>query len=283
MARLRGFLWLFAGLVVAGLAGVVAFVTISRAAAQGTSDAVAGPQTSVVVVSRSVSARSLLRAEDLAVKEMPIEAAPEGAMNDPSMAEGRLTMVDLYPGEVVLSQRLVDPNLTLADGQTALALREDQVLMALPADDLMSRIGLLQPGDLVDLLVSLEVPMDGGLALSPIPAEGAAEGGVDPDTEEDLATFCMLQGVEIVSLVAQESPQPSSLPATQEAEGVTDPEAILVALNPQDALILKYALDADGIKDVVLRAPGVNTQFDVEPVTVDYVINRYQIPTGVIR
>jgi pilus assembly protein CpaB len=269
--------------VVAGLAGVVAFVTISRAAAQGTSDAVAGPQTSVVVVSRSVSARSLLRAEDLAVKEMPIEAAPEGAMNDPSMAEGRLTMVDLYPGEVVLSQRLVDPNLTLADGQTALALREDQVLMALPADDLMSRIGLLQPGDLVDLLVSLEVPMDGGLALSPIPAEGAAEGGVDPDTEEDLATFCMLQGVEIVSLVAQESPQPSSLPATQEAEGVTDPEAILVALNPQDALILKYALDADGIKDVVLRAPGVNTQFDVEPVTVDYVINRYQIPTGVIR
>ena len=54
-------------------------------------------------------------------------------------------------------------------------------------------------------------------------------------------------------------------------------------MSPQDALVLKYVKDAGGILDIVLRAPGAEQPFDVEPVDVDYILNRYQIPTEVGR
>jgi len=59
--------------------------------------------------------------------------------------------------------------------------------------------------------------------------------------------------------------------------------AILFALSPQDALVLKYAKDAGGIQDIVLRSPGADGPFSTEPVDIDYIINRYQIPTEVGR
>jgi hypothetical protein len=55
---------------------------------------------------------------------------------------------------------------------------------------------------------------------------------------------------------------------------------LLVTLAPQDALTLKYLIDAGGGIDIVLRAPGVERPFDVAPVDIDYLINRYSIPTG---
>jgi hypothetical protein len=45
-------------------------------------------------------------------------------------------------------------------------------------------------------------------------------------------------------------------------------------------LLLKYAKDADGIVDIVLRAPGAERPFTVEPVDSDFMIRRYRIPTG---
>jgi hypothetical protein len=47
--------------------------------------------------------------------------------------------------------------------------------------------------------------------------------------------------------------------------------------------MLKYVLDAGGIMDVVLRAPGVEQPFTTEPVDVDYLIRRYQTPIEVGR
>jgi hypothetical protein len=53
-----------------------------------------------------------------------------------------------------------------------------------------------------------------------------------------------------------------------------------VTLAPQDALTLKYVNDSGGILDYVLRAPGVERPFESDPVDIDYLINRYSIPTG---
>ena len=70
--------------------------------------------------------------------------------------------MELYPGEPLLIQRLVDPNVTPASGRNALLLDGDKVLMAFPADDLMSKVGVLRPGDHVDLLATLDFPADRG-------------------------------------------------------------------------------------------------------------------------
>ena len=292
MARTRGCIWLVAGLVVAALAGFVAYVTLTRATVtRTTAGGAVGPSVSVVVAARAVQVRSQLIAQDLQKKELPVEAVPEGAVRDVAQAEGRVTLVDLYPGEVILAQRLVRPDTVTANGRFALVLAEDQVLMAFPAEDLMSRVGVLKPGDHVDILFSLDFPANRSVA-----ALGAAGGGATGGSEEEQATFNLLQNVTVAAIVAQRpaattrttagltagatpTPRPDAAPTVPQ----TPPEALLLTVAPQDALLLKYALDAGGKVDIVLRAPGVEQPFEVEPVDVDYVINKFRIPTQVGR
>jgi len=275
MGRLRGCLWFTAGLVVALLAGFVAFITLSRAVAQRGAEPVSAPAVSVVVATRAIEVRSLLTSEDLELKELPVDAVPEGAVREVEDAEGKITLVALYPGEVILVQRLLDPNVIAADGRLALVVAEDEVLMAFPAEDLMSRVGVLKPGDHVDLLFSLDFPVNRGIAALLGP-EGAEEGGgAAAGQGEEQATFNLLQNLTIGALVARRAPTGGTETGA--------PEAILLTVTPQDALVLKYVKDAGGILDIVLRAPGVERPFSTEPVDVDYLINRYQIPTEVGR
>ena len=154
----------------------------------------------VVVAAGQVPVRAVLTAENLRVQRMAGSAAPEGALQQPSQAIGKITAVALYPGEVILSQRLVDPNVTAADGRTALVLDGDRVLIAFPADDLMSKVGVLKPGDHVDLLVTLDFP----------DVRGAGGGqGAEP------ATFNVLQNLTIAATVGL----PGSAQGTQNTGG----------------------------------------------------------------
>lgn len=275
MGRLRGFLWLVSGLVVAGLAGIVAFVTLTRAAAQGTGEVVSRPGVPVVVASRRVTLGSTLTSADLEVIEFPIDIVPEGAMGEQAEAVGQVALVGLAPGEVVLARRLMDPNVTSGDGRLALFVAEDEVLMAFPATDLMTSVGVLKPGDRVDLFISLVFPANRGMETAT--SEGEAVG---PVQREELATFVVLQNVGIAALIGGPSSEGESGGFLSSGGGeLGSPEAILLTLSPQDALVLKYVKDAGGIQDIVLRAPGAERPFSTDPVDVDYVINRYQIPT----
>jgi pilus assembly protein CpaB len=265
MGRLRGFLWLVAGLVVAAVAALVAYTALSRATAQRAGGQVTGPQVQVVVAARAIPVRSSLTAEDLQVKTLPVETAPEGAIRDVAAATGKLTMADLYPGEIILEQRLVDPNIVSGDGKQALIVSGEDVLMAFPASDLMSRTGILKPGDHVDLLFSLEVPATSEAAAGGGPSEGG--GG----NQQKTATFNLLQNLTIAAVVGGTA-----------APGVTGnaaPEAILFTVSPQDALVLKHVKDKGAVLDIVVRAPGNESPSAAEPVDLDYIINRYRIPT----
>ncbi len=73
MGRLRGFLWLTAGLVVAVLAGLVAFTTLSRASAARSGQPAAQPTVSVVVATQAIAVRAVLTEADVELKEVPVE------------------------------------------------------------------------------------------------------------------------------------------------------------------------------------------------------------------
>jgi pilus assembly protein CpaB len=253
MGRLRGVLWLAAGLVVALLAGVVGFMTLSGAAPQEADQQVgAPPEVSVVVAAQQVGVRSRLTAEDVEMREMPVDAIPETAVRQMEDAVGKITMAELYPGEVILEQRLVDPDVVAGNGRTAVVINDDQVLLAFPAGDLMSNLGILKPGDHVDLLLSYELPADTITTGRPGPIAATAE------EETELTTFTLLQNLELTQIIKGE-------------EGGTT--AYLLAVNPQDALLLKYIKDIGPVRDLVLRAPGVEADFDTDPVDLDYLIN----------
>lgn len=270
MSRLRGFLWLVAGLVVALLAALVAYMTLTRAAQTSSGQVqVEGAYENVVVMAQPVAVRTVLSADMVTTEEMPVASVPEGALTDLEQAVGKLTLAPLYAGEVVLEQRLVDPNITTGDGRLAVAMADEQVLMAVPADDLLSQVSVLKPGDQVDILISLEVPTVATAATLESP-----EGG----EETKLVTFELLQNVTIAALPGGTLPEAQEATAEVVNQAPASPQALLVTLAPQDALTLKYALDAGGIRDITLRAPGADQKWDVEPVDIDYIIDSLKIP-----
>lgn len=268
MARLRGLLWLLAGLIVAFLAAIVAYLTLSRASEMASGQVtIEGANRPVVVVTQRVQVRTVLSAELVTTLDLPVEAIPDDAATEIADVIGKLTMVELYPGEVVLAPRLIDPNVVSGDGRVAVALAEDQVLMAVPATDLLSSVAVLKPGDQVDILVSMPFPNAESLGA-------ASEESVEEKTE--LVTYILLQNITVAALPGAELAGAEDTKAA--GKPPTPPQALLVTLSPQNALILKYALDAGAIQDVVLRAPGADQEWSTEPIDVDYIIDAYQIP-----
>ncbi len=262
MARTRGCLWLTAGVVVAILAGIIAFVTLNRLATPVTGSGQLSNATATiqaVVATQNIEVGAQLTADMLESQEVPAGTVPEGYVNDPANAEGKITLTNLAQGEVLIGDRLTDPNLISGDGRVALVLADGEVLMAFPIQDLMSRINFLKPGDHVDLLFSLDFPTDRG---------------VEDNSDSEQATFNLLENVTIAAIVREET-------TTGGQDGA--PKALLLTITPQDALTLKYVQDAGGVVDIVVRAPGDEGPFETEPVDVDYLLDRYEIPNAVGR
>lgn len=272
MGRTRGLIWLVAGLFIALVAGLLAFQILNRAETTAEEEAVSGPLTSVVVVARDVPVRTQLVAEDLRLAELPGGSLPPGAVTNLDDAVGMLTTSDLFEGETVVADRLLDPTVVSPDGRMALMMVEDEILMAIPAMDVMSRVHILKPGDRVDV-------------LSSITFEVGAVGATDEEKEEVQATFFVLQNVAVAGLtgtlfnprqtIVEEG---GMLGGGEEVVAPVVPDAVLLTLTPQDALALKYAIDAGGIMDLVLRAPGVDRPWETDAVDADYIDNRYDLP-----
>jgi len=251
MRRRRGYLWLTLGLVLALLAGAVAFVTMQQAMT-GKPVVRKEPRSNVVVAAREIPLCTVIQEADVELRELPTSAIPKGAVRRLDEAVGKISKVKLTSGEVLLAHRLADP--TKKGENIAFTMKEGTVVMAFPARDLMSTIGILQPGDKVDILFSLDI-------------EGGKEG------EGGLVTFDALQNLEITAIVMSPEKQASGIRGGEKAR----PQALLLALEPQDALVLKHLIDAGGIADVVLRAPTDQQLFETRPVNIDYLIDRYQI------
>jgi Flp pilus assembly protein CpaB len=273
MERLRGFMWLIAGVIVAALAGAVAFIALSRATAQEAQAVqVRAPRNSVVVAMRTVDARRQLVQADIQLREIAVEAVPEGAIVDIDKAIGMVTLVDLYPGEVLLEQRLLDPNMQAPDGRLALVMAEDEVLMAFPSGDLINNLAVLKAGDRVDFLFTYSLPVGRETGLLTYAQQQNDDETAEAEPTETV-TFNLLQNIELAAVVRARNDQ---------GQETGPPQGLLLSLSPQNALVLKYMKDVGATVDLVLRAPGAEGQFPVEPVDLDYIINGY-ILTGQVQ
>jgi len=237
----------------------------------------------VVVTTHSVTLGTVLRAGDLRLAEVPIELVPVGVVREIEAVLGRFIRVDLVAGEMVLDHHLADPTNVVHD--VGFIIDDSQVLMAFPASDLMSAVSNLQRGDIIDILVTYDLEV-------PVVSEGV-EAFVSPGEEEEkeahTLTFDAFQRVEITAMVVdvivqQEQQQTSQSPL--DVAGTPQPaptprpadiniQAYLLALLPQDALVLKHLKDTGAVFDLVLRSPTSTQLFELNPVYSDYLIDRY--------
>ena len=265
----RGIIWIVAGVVLAILAGVAAMLALRAAISTVQVPEPEAPLTRpVVVASQFVERRSTLTDADVEIRELPQDSIRSGAIVKEEDAIGRITLTQLNQGEMILAQNLLE---VTAEGEPEAgepsiseALEEDEVAVSLRATDLMSRFGVLQPGDKVDLLFSVNVV---GKTLQ----EEVPRGG--------LVALNALQNLEILQIVTRAAPQEEGA----EEEAVQQERLIVLIADPQQAVILKYLKDSGGTIDFALRSPTSEQLFDVEHTPAGQHRQQRVTPSGQLR
>ena len=238
-----------------------------------------------VVTTHNISLGTILKAADLTVVDVPVELIPPGVIGDPELVIGRFAKTQLVAGEMVLDHHLADP--TNVNHDVGYIIGDNQVLMAFPADDLMSTLSIPQRGDIIDIFVSLDETVE----VTPENPEAYIAPSEETPTESRLFTFDAFQRIEVTALVVdvvnQNQQQNTSVIPTNEENPAQQPvqaapedqriKAYLLALAPQDALVLKHLKDTGATFDIVLRAPTSNQLFELTPVIDEYLIDRYQL------
>jgi len=285
--RRRGILIAILGIAIIGVGIYFIYQLIQRASISRAQPTLPAPITEqVLIATHDIPIQTIIKPEDITVIEVPVELVSPNSLREMEAAVGRLTKVPLVSGEILMKHHIADPTNIQAD--VAFVIEDDQVLMAFPADDLMSQINIIKPGDLIDIYVSLDQPVLPGQV-------GFSDASGEEEKPEDvLFTFNVLQRVAISAVVVEIIPdrqsnssittgartsgeenilQPTATPEASQIE----PQALLLALDPQDALILKHIKDAGGIIDIVLRSPTSNQIFDLDPIMPEYLRDRYDL------
>jgi Flp pilus assembly protein CpaB len=253
---------IFVGLGLLLLARVIQPI-ITASSATPTPQAVLTEQ--IFVASRDIPLGALLTQSDIVPADIPIQYIPRNAVRDVGQIVGRFTKAALVQGEMLLEHQLADP--TNVNRDLAYILSDEHVLMAFPAQDLLSSLGIVERGNLIDIFASLTVETE-----DPSPS---ANSSPEEETLSRLFTFDALQRVSItamvVEVIAQEDSSSSAAPLAAPQDGDTvevvetpipevDIQAYLLALDPQDALVLKNLQDSGAIFDIVLRSPTSNLE-----------------------
>ena len=230
--------------------------------------------TDIVIASHDLAVGAVINREDVQLATVPISLVPRNAMLTIESVLGKIAIVHLIQGEMVLQHHLADPTNVAHD--IGYIIEKDQVLMAFPSTDLMSGLGVLQRGDSVDIFASLTVE------VTPTNTTGVVT-GEEAQPVARLFTFDALQRVQVSAIVVDVTSEQSSTAPTQGgAQPTPNPvsvrvKAYLLAVNAQDALVLKNMRDSGAVFDIVLRSPSSNELFNISPVTEEYLLQRYEL------
>jgi Flp pilus assembly protein CpaB len=260
----RTWLWFVASAVLAILAGVLAMTLLRQPEVVEQA-----PKQAVVVARNPIAANSVIRVDNVTQQER--DQVPSGAAMQVQDVVGGTALRDIAQGEVIKMQdiRVITGTLTSLVG--------DQLAVALPANDVLSKWGVIVTGDHVDLLftrdVILEKPMyPWDLAT----AEDLEFYGLERDQRFDTVTALTLQNLEVLQIVQE--PQAEAQQGAEEQEGaVLRARALILKVEPQDAVLLKYLMDLGGSIQLALRSPDNEALFNVQPVNINYLMLRYGI------
>jgi Flp pilus assembly protein CpaB len=275
----RSWLWFIASAVLAVLAGVLAIFALNWSAQRGTPEAPV-PKQPVVIARQPLAANSVIRADYVSVEER--DEIPSGAAVRVSDVLGLMTLRDIAQGEVIVMQHIASLGLTAGITGTRdlpVMLGDDKIAVALPADDILSQWGAVLPGDHVDVLFSLDVVLE--TPLSPedvvLTDEGQLLMGMERDQSLDGVSVLTLQNLEVLQILEEPQIQTEEGQRGQEAATAPPSRAMVLKIDPQDAVVLKYLRDSVGSIDLALRSPTNNTLFEAQPVNINYLVLRYGI------
>lgn len=214
----------------------------------------------VVVAQQNIPERAEITSDAVAIQQWPESAVPVGAVSSTDGVVGKIALQPIYQGQIIL------PPMIVAKGQlgqsrtnASLIIPDGKVAMAFSVSDLSSVAGAVQPGDSVDLLLTLSpgaLPSTASRAVTttaPLGSEGLP------------VTQIMLQNLLVMQVGPWTVGDSNAAPAGN---------IVTFAIDRQDALALKSAREQGGI-DIVLRKSGDKQIVNLEPVTLQYLNKRF--------
>lgn len=274
--KIKAILIILAGIILVAIGVFASYLLIQRFQAQQAPEVVQEEvvKTDVVAVTRDLFLGDTLTQGDLEVISVPVEVVPRNAVTDPEEAVGKFIKTDLVQGEMLLTHNLADPTNKIKD--LSFILAEDHVLFAFSPGDLMTSEDMVQRGDIVDIFATFTQEIEQEEEIDPETGEP-----VEPETRT--FTLDSFQRVDVTALVVDiiegEGGGGTDLLPGQTAEGDPQQEvnirSYLLALDPQNALILKHLTDTGANFDIVLRAPTSTIPFELTPVTEEFIVEFY--------
>src|SRR5262245_22973106 len=173
--------WSIAGLLLLGV-GAAICASIMVASLKIVPPAAASAQKAptemqIIVAAKALSAMTIVDGRSIEVKTIPASEAPKSAMSQPTDVVGRLLTVPVVEGQPFLSTCFADEK---SGARLASALKNG--MRAVSVSLKPEKAGLLYPGCIVDVLVSLNRPSTEGSGV------------------KEAMSMTLLQGVEVLAI-----------------------------------------------------------------------------------
>jgi pilus assembly protein CpaB len=230
----RKLIGVVASVVLAAL-GTLILVAFVRGAE---SRALAGEQTvDVLVVTETIDRNTPASeiADRIATEQVPVKVRAEGVVDDLSDIEGRVTSVELVPGEQVMASRFVTPAQLVQASQVDIPEGLQEVTISLEPQRAVG--GQIAPGDTVGLVTSLR-PEDADAA----------------DTTKMILHKILVTNVQIEQLPSQPDE------GDPDVTGADTPD-----LAPTGNLLITMAVDVPRVERIVFSAEHGSIWLTAEP------------------
>ncbi|HEY4689845.1 MAG TPA: Flp pilus assembly protein CpaB [Anaerolineae bacterium] len=312
--------------VVLLLVAVIAFVLLSQSQppvptpAPGEATATPTPviQTIKIVVAAQNIPRGRIITEDaVTLVDWPESSLPPGFFTTFDDVRNLIARTDILFNQPLTDVMLTNDRaqLTARGGDAALLIPNDKRAIALPIDQLAGVGYAIQPGDHVDVLVSLwllDTDRDGQYAAylfnrnlsdeliaAGMQPDAAVQAAIQLTTRDKsfprLSSQLILQNLEVLSVgdwreptplprftpgvpqPAAASPTPVAPPGATPTGTPARPNVVILIVSPQEALILQWLRESDAIIDLALRGGSDLAPVDTGTVTLQYLFDNFNV------
>jgi pilus assembly protein CpaB len=244
-------------LLVGVFLAVVAFVGILLLVRTPSEGPATVPTTGpVVVASADIPLSTLILAEQVTVKTVPLTAVTPGAFTDPSQVIGKIARQAVKTGGQVTAATLTggaSGEVTSIDCPATLRCMSIQV-------DQVSGVGtVIKTGDYVDMVVGLTAEKFPVITVNPADKSITVVSGLNSTSVK-----LLLQGMQVMGTLLPPQAAPAAGAATPAPSGApTGPstalngqaQIVILAVTAQQAEVLKFA-QIDGNVSLALRSPA---------------------------
>ena len=143
----------FIVLLMALISGLFASFTVMKYIKNGNKEPVKNT-VSVVVAKEQIPAGSAVLSEQMELMDREKETIPVGAFETIDQLKDRVARTTIYPGEVILQDRLIKPG---TPGGLPALIPEGYRAITVRVDDAKSVAGFVRPGHHIDLIVTVDV------------------------------------------------------------------------------------------------------------------------------